>query len=82
MILGELPATRHRPELLVIHDPADRDTPFTDSHRFVENWPDSRLIAAEGVGHHGIVRDEKVIEVAVGFLTGAPLAELRFADAP
>jgi pimeloyl-ACP methyl ester carboxylesterase len=57
--------------LLVLHDPADRETLFEEGAELVRRWPGAELRPAEGRGHLRILRDERCVADAVGFLAGA-----------
>ena len=57
--------------LLVVHDLDDRDVPHEDAVRLVEAWPGARLMTTSGLGHHRILRTEKVIRAAADFLKPA-----------
>jgi pimeloyl-ACP methyl ester carboxylesterase len=57
--------------LLVLHDPADRETLFEEGAELVRRWPGAVLRRAPGLGHLRILRDERCTAEAVGFLAGA-----------
>ncbi|MEO8347276.1 MAG: alpha/beta hydrolase, partial [Acidobacteriota bacterium] len=50
----------------------DARVPLRDGVEIVHAWPNARLVRTRGLGHHRILRDEKVISRAVAFLTGRP----------
>lgn len=54
--------------LLVIHDRADREAPFSGGDALARSCPGARLIATEGLGHTRILWDEKVVSAATAFL--------------
>lgn len=56
---------------LVVHDRADRQTPFADSVALVNDLPDARLVATNGLGHRRILRDPGVVAEVTGFLAAA-----------
>jgi hypothetical protein len=53
--------------LLVVHDPLDREVPFSHGERLANLWPQSRILAPESLGHRRILRDEAVIAETVAF---------------
>jgi hypothetical protein len=65
--------------LLVIHDHADSEVPFTHGERLVATWRQARLHATAGLGHRRILRDDRVIAETVDFVSqqiAAPASEL------
>ncbi|MBK7862267.1 MAG: alpha/beta fold hydrolase [Archangiaceae bacterium] len=48
-------------EVLVLHDPADLDVPVSHAQKLAEAWPAARVVAIDGVGHHGLPRHAAVI---------------------
>jgi pimeloyl-ACP methyl ester carboxylesterase len=60
---------------LIIHDLDDRDVPWSDGERYARNWPDSRLLSVEGLGHHRIVGEPRIIEAALHFLRGGEVGQ-------
>ncbi|HZI64237.1 MAG TPA: alpha/beta fold hydrolase, partial [Thermoanaerobaculia bacterium] len=56
--------------LLVIHDRGDREVPWEHGAAVARGWPSAELVSTEGLGHQRILRDERVIASAVGFLLG------------
>jgi pimeloyl-ACP methyl ester carboxylesterase len=67
-----VPTTPHAP-VLVMHDRADPEVPFAHSEAITATWPGSQLVPLEGLGHRKLLREPRVIEAAVSFLT-APAA--------
>ncbi len=63
---GEVPGA----EFLIQHDPDDTWTPMVDSERFVDAHPGARLVAVEGAGHKGILRDPEAVGRAARFVAG------------
>lgn len=53
---------------LILHDPQDKEVPFTESLALNGAWPLSQLISVEGVGHRRILRSPEVIAQVVGSL--------------
>jgi pimeloyl-ACP methyl ester carboxylesterase len=64
-------APQMKSKLLVIHDRDDADTPWSGSTNLVELWPGAELITTETLGHRRILRDPRVIEAAVHFVSNA-----------
>lgn len=54
--------------LLVVHDRQDQVVPFSDGERIAAGWPGARLMATEGLGHRGVIRDPGVVGEVVGFV--------------
>jgi len=48
------------PEVLILHDEADKVVPIEQSLRVAENWSVAEHITLKGTGHFRILRDEKV----------------------
>ena len=67
----EATAPRLTQPALIVHDVDDRDNPFRDGERYAQHWPNARLIASHGLGHHGALRDAAVINEVVGFIGAA-----------
>lgn len=56
---------------LILHDPDDREMPYTESIALSEAWSGSRLEPIAGVGHRRIIRNEYVVQSAVQFIAAA-----------
>jgi len=54
-------------KVLLVHDPADTEVPWAHAQRLNEKWPEARLLAAPGAGHHGMPRVASIIDVATRF---------------
>jgi pimeloyl-ACP methyl ester carboxylesterase len=54
--------------MLVIHDSDDREIAVGDGVRLASLWRGSRLEVTSGLGHRRILREERVVSRAVGFL--------------
>ncbi len=54
--------------LLVYHDEKDTKVPFREGSAIAAAWPNARLVALRGVGHHRILRAPEVIAGTVDFL--------------
>lgn len=59
---------------LVVHDPADREVPWAHAQAIADAWPGSRLLAADGLGHNRLLRDDGILAAATEFIRGLPLA--------
>ncbi|HEX5513379.1 MAG TPA: alpha/beta hydrolase [Gammaproteobacteria bacterium] len=68
MELENLAAGLRHPALL-LHDPDDREVPFSESQILHAAWPQSVLQPMPGTGHRRIVRDNAAIEASVRFLS-------------
>lgn len=64
----------HPLPLLLIHDVGDQEVPVEESARIAEVWPGAERMLTEGLGHHRIVHDPKVVARATAFLAGIPAA--------
>lgn len=66
----DIPALRGglRHPALILHDPQDKEVPFSESLALHEAWPLSQLTPVEGVGHRRILRAPEVIAQVVGSL--------------
>lgn len=53
---------------LVIHDRQDPVIPFSDAETIAAHWPDSKLLATDGLGHYKILHDPEIIKQIVGFV--------------
>ena len=69
---------RQTAELLILHDPADREVPFSDGEQIAAVWPGAQLRAVPGRGHTRMLREGEVVRAAVDFIrsdkTALPLA--------
>jgi pimeloyl-ACP methyl ester carboxylesterase len=63
-----LMASRFDAPILIFHDPADRDLPFSHGEAIAAAWPGAELVEASGIGHWRIMRDRSVIERSIRFL--------------
>jgi len=61
-------APRMTTPLLVLHDPEDREVPFEEGAEVARRWPGAELRPVPGLGHLRILRDERCVGEAVGFL--------------
>jgi pimeloyl-ACP methyl ester carboxylesterase len=54
---------------LIIHDENDLDVPWELGKQLAEAWPGSSLLVTRGLGHRRILRNRKVINATIEFLT-------------
>jgi pimeloyl-ACP methyl ester carboxylesterase len=64
-----------RPELLMIHDPSDRETPYASTKSLASHWEGARLTTIEGLGHRRVLRDPAIIRQIVAFVAADDLQE-------
>ena len=81
-LAGDALVRSNKTPALVLHDPDDPQVPFADAERLVRAWPSARLETAEGLGHTGILRDQKVVERAIAFLSADRTEERRVDRVP
>jgi pimeloyl-ACP methyl ester carboxylesterase len=60
---------------LIVHDLDDREVPWCEGERYARHWPDARMMTTTGLGHHRVVDDANVINVALRFLRGETVGE-------
>jgi pimeloyl-ACP methyl ester carboxylesterase len=61
-------APRMETPLLVLHDPEDREMPFSEGVELAATWPGAVLRRADRLGHLRILRDPGCVAEAVSFL--------------
>lgn len=66
---------------LVVHDPADREVPWEHAETIADAWRGSRLVAAEGLGHTRLLRDDRILRAVMEFLGSLPLRAMPLAAA-
>ena len=54
---------------LILHDPADRQVPYSQGEALADAWPGARLQSVEGVGHRRLLYDATVVARVVAHLT-------------
>lgn len=83
--LRELRLTRLAPHLgvpvLVVHDAGDREIPWFEGARTAAALAQGTLHTVRGLGHTRVLREDGVIALAVGFLTGVAADRARMRDA-
>ncbi len=57
-----------RTPAMIIHDREDLDIPYSEGEAIAKAWPGAALVEVEGVGHHGIMRDDEVAARVAAFL--------------
>jgi len=62
-------------EVLIMHDPDDRDTPFARSAELAAIRPATTIAAIEGGGHSRILSEPAVLDRLVAFATGSEVSE-------
>ena len=67
--LSRIPKGWNQPTLL-LHDPEDREVPFTESESVAAARPNATLVPIHGMGHHRIARHPRVISRTIEFITG------------
>jgi pimeloyl-ACP methyl ester carboxylesterase len=67
---------------LVVHDPADPEVPFAHAEEIAAAWPGARLHTVSGLGHHRLLRDPAVVQLAVDFVRGREPAPARAEERP
>jgi pimeloyl-ACP methyl ester carboxylesterase len=50
---------------LLLHDPTDREVPFTEAELLAAAWPTAALTPIEGVGHRRIMQSGTAIDRTV-----------------
>lgn len=58
----KLPPTR------IVHDRADKETPFAEALAIAEAWPEVEVSATDGLGHQRILRDPAAVQSLVDFV--------------
>ncbi|MDR2253187.1 MAG: alpha/beta hydrolase [Bifidobacteriaceae bacterium] len=62
--IAAMGATGRLPDTLVIHDDADKESPYSVSQDIQARWPGVRLVTTHGLGHHRILIKPQVVEAA------------------
>lgn len=60
------------PEVLLVHDGADRMVPVEQSRQLAQQWPHARLVETDRLGHNRILRAPAAVEASIGFLQELP----------
>jgi pimeloyl-ACP methyl ester carboxylesterase len=75
--LDALGADGSMPETLVVHDRADKETPYRVGAALAAAWPNARLVTTEGLGHQRILADTGTVTAVVGHVTAVEPADGR-----
>src|SRR5665647_3448611 len=67
--LEPLGADGSMPDTLVLHDRADKETPYRVGEGLAAAWPYARLVTTVGLGHQRILADAGTVAAAVGHIT-------------
>jgi pimeloyl-ACP methyl ester carboxylesterase len=62
--IAAMAATGRLPDSLVIHDEADKESPYSVSRDIATAWAGATLVTTKGLGHHRILIDPEVVERA------------------
>jgi pimeloyl-ACP methyl ester carboxylesterase len=67
---GATAARSLTPSALILHDPGDRQVPFSHGEALANAWPGATLHAVQGLGHRRLLYDADAIKRVVGHLIG------------
>ncbi|MDR3202150.1 MAG: alpha/beta hydrolase [Bifidobacteriaceae bacterium] len=70
--IASMGATGLLPDALVIHDRADRESPYRVAQEIDRAWPNAQLMSTQGHGHHRLLIAPEVIEAATANIFGWP----------
>ena len=56
------------PPGLIIHDEKDKEVPVSIGRKIDQVWENSTFVETTGLGHQRILRDDRVVEIIVGFI--------------
>ncbi len=59
---------------LVVHDPEDKDVPFSNAEEIVQHWKKARLVTLVGVGHRKILKSSDFVRAVCDFVGPAQTA--------
>ena len=68
-LYGPSLAEELRAPALIVHDEDDREVPIRCGRLLAAAWPGAELVVTRGLGHHRILRDPRVVEDVVAFVT-------------
>lgn len=63
-----------RADVLIVHDPADEDTPFVRSAELAAMRPATSIVPIKGPGHSRILSDPRTLDVVSGFVADHPMS--------
>lgn len=58
-----------RTPVLFVHDENDREARIENVERVVQKWPGAELLRTQGLGHYRILRDDRVRDQILAYLT-------------
>lgn len=61
---------------LILHDPEDKEMPYTESQALAAAWPQASLVASAGTGHRRILRTPGIHAAAVSFIINKLAADI------
>ncbi len=61
---------------LILHDPEDKEMPYTESQALAAAWPQASLVASAGTGHRRILRKAEIHAAAVSFIINKLAADI------
>lgn len=66
---------------LIMHDPEDKEMPYSESQALATAWPQAKLVASSGTGHRRILRTPEIHATASSFVVSKIAAEITAAIA-
>jgi pimeloyl-ACP methyl ester carboxylesterase len=66
--VANMGATGLLPPALVIHDRADKESPYRTAQDIADRWKEATLVTTEGLGHHRILIKPTVVEQAAAHI--------------
>jgi len=67
---GSTQARKITEPVLIIHDDHDREVPVVDALNNYKHLKNGKLIRTKGLGHSRILKDDKVVEEIISFVSG------------
>ncbi|MBI3729977.1 MAG: alpha/beta fold hydrolase [Burkholderiales bacterium] len=64
---------------LIMHDPDDKEMPYSESQALVAAWPQAELVPTAGTGHRRILRTPEIHTAASSFVVSSIAAEITAA---
>lgn len=74
-VSGILPDQLEGTEIMIVHDPGDRETPFSRSAELAALRPATSIVPMDGAGHSRILYNPVTLDYIAGFVTGHALSE-------
>lgn len=75
MDLSQLQQGMRHPAL-IMHDPEDKEMPYSESQALADAWPLASLVASAGTGHRRILRTPEVHAATVSFIINKLAADI------